>query len=157
MAYGRIYNVVIEAVAVTAIQDLFEVTNASTKVTVLRALEIGQSSDAKDTEDEQLYARIITGYTTSGSGGSSVTAIPRMIGMAAYAGSCERNNTTVANTGTAVVHRAFAFNVRAGYVWQPSEDEMIVLAPSERAVVHLPAAPADSLTISATLTIEEIG
>jgi hypothetical protein len=34
---------------------------------------------------------------------------------------------------------------------------MIVLAPSERAVVHLPAAPADSLTISATLTIEEIG
>jgi hypothetical protein len=156
MAYGRIYNCVIDAVAVTALQDLFEVVSASTKVTVIRALSIGQSSDAADAQDEQAYVRIVTGYTTSGNG-TSITPIPRMIGQAAFAGTAERNGTTVANTGTAVVHRSDAFNVRAGYVWQPSEDEFIILAPSERAVIHLPVNPADSLTVSATLTIEEIG
>jgi hypothetical protein len=157
MAYGRIYNVVMEAVAVTAIQDLFEVVSASTKVTALIGLEGGQTSDAGDAADEQLYVRIVTGYTTSGSGGSSVTPAPTMIGMPAFAGTCERNNTTVANTGTAVVHRAMPFNVRAGYVWQPGEENYIWLASSERGVVHLPAAPADSLTMSWTLTLLEIG
>ena len=154
---GRIYNVVIDAVAVSAIQDLFEVVAPSDAIVRIRALEIGQSSDAGDSQDELLRGRIITGYTVSGSGGSSATPQPKSLGDAAFGGTAEINNTTVANTGTASIHRAFTWNVRAGYVWIPSEEDMIIVSPSARAVVHLPAAPADAITLSATLTIEEIG
>lgn len=156
MAYGRIYNVIVTGVAATAAQDLFEVVSASTGVTILRALEIAQETEVGDAQDEMLRVQIITGYTTSGSGGSSATPTPKSLGMSAYGGTCEINNTTLANTGTAAIHKSSAFNVRAGYVWLPAEEDMIVVRPSERAVVRLAGTPTDSITFSATLTIEEI-
>lgn len=156
MAHGRIYNIAVSGVAATVAQDLFEVVSASTGVTILRALEIAQSTEAGDAADEMLQVQIITGYTTSGSGGSSATPVPRSLGMSAYGGTAEINNTTVATTGTAAIHRASAFNVRGGYVWLPAEEDMIVVRPSERAVVRLAGTPADSITFWATLTIEEI-
>ena len=156
MGHGRIYNVVVSQVAVSAAQDLFEVVAPATDVVIIRSLEIAQSSDAGDTEDEMIAVSIISGNTTSGSGGTSPTAVPLRLGDSAFGGTVEINNTTVATAGTAVTHRASAFNVRAGYVWMPDPDAMIILPPSARIVVRL-TAPADALTVSATLTFEEIG
>lgn len=156
MAYGRIYNVIVSNVSVSAAQDLFEVVAPSTDVVILRALEIAQSSDAGDTEDEMLGVSIITGHTTSGSGGSSATPVPLRLGDSAFGGTAEINNTTIASAGTAVTHRSSAFNVRAGYVWMPDEQSMVVVPPSATAVVRI-TAPADALSVYATLTIEEIG
>lgn len=153
--YGRIYRVSFAAVAVTAAQDLFEVTSASGKILAIHKCVVGQYSDFGDAQDELLSVQIITGYTTSGSGGNSFTALTRP-GDAACSATCEINNTTVANTGTAAVRVADAFNVRAGWLYEPAPEDRVLVASAERVVVRI-TAPADSLTMSGYLVFEEIG
>jgi hypothetical protein len=154
--YGRVYNVICGAVAMTVEQDLFEIVAPSTGNVVIRALEISQGTEVGDAQDEMLRMRIMTGATTSGSGGSSATPIPKALGNSAFGGTAEINNTTLAQDGTIVTHRDIYFPVRAGYVWNPAEDSRLVIRPSTRLVVRL-AAPGDSVTFSATLEIEELG
>lgn len=154
--YGRIYNVIAAPTSQTVAIDLFEIVAPSTGVVILRALRIGQTTEIGDAQDEQCRVRIITGYTTSGSGGSSATPTPKSLGMSAFGGTAEVHNTTLANTGTAATHLDDVWNLRGGYIWMPAEEDMIVLRPSERAVVTLPALT-DATTIGGTLTIEEIG
>lgn len=154
--YGRLYNVIVGVVAITAEQDLFELVMPSTAAGVLRSLEVAQTTEIADAQDEMLRLRIMSGFTTSGSGGSSATPIPKALGMSASGITAEINNTTVATSGTIVTHRDVSWNVRAGYIWMPPEEEMIVIAPSARLCVRI-SAPADSVTFSATATVEEIG
>lgn len=157
MARGRIYRIPFVDIAVTAVQDFFEVVSASTKVTVIKELHLYQSSDVGDAAEEMLRVAIKSGSTTSGSGGASVTPVPSNLGDAAFAGTAERNNTTQATSGTIVTHEAFAFNIRAGFVRIFTPEVEIVLAPSARATVELLAAPTDSLTMSGVLIVEELG
>jgi hypothetical protein len=154
---GRIYTIPMDAVAVTAVQDLFEIVSGSAAVTRLLAVYVGQSSDAGDAEDEQLRVQIIRAASTSGSGGASVTPAPLFAGDTAFTGTAERNNTTQATGGSPVTLLADTFNVRAGWVYRPTEREIITIAPSVRLAIALPAAPADSLTMSGYCVIEEIG
>jgi hypothetical protein len=153
---GRRYSVNFGAVAVTAAQDAFEVTNASTKVLVIHEIALEQVSDAGDAQAELLRVQAIKGFTTSGSGGSAQTPVPLETGHPAAAFSAEVNNTTLANTGTTVTLFDRGFNVQIGFFWQPTPECRIVLAPSERLVIRIPA-PADSLTMHGTMIVEEIG
>lgn len=154
---SRIYSAVMRGVAVSAIQDLFELVASSDSVVKLLAVYISQSSEEKDAEDEQLRLEFTLGYTSSGSGGSSVTPEALDGGDTAFAGTCEINNTTQASTGTARYMHAESFNVRAGYVYVPTPKCEIVLKPSERLVIELPVAPADEITMDGTIIFEEIG
>lgn len=155
---GRMYSVSFTAVAATAQQDLFEITPADDKPCIVHSLYLGQSSDAGDAQDEVLGLRIIRGFTTSGSGGSAATPRPLNPSDAAAGFAAEVNNTTVATTGTTNDLHADAFNVRAGYqmVWTP-ETRPMVSQGNTTLVVRLITTPADSLTISGTLYVEEIG
>lgn len=152
---GRMYTASFEAVAVTAIQDLFELNAPADAAVVLHSFEIGQTSDAADAEAEMLRCTISRAPTASGSGGTAATARPHNEGDAAFGGTVEVNNTTQA-TGTVVI-KPIPFNVQAGCIYQPTPEERIVISPSERLVVELPAAPADSLTMSGSITFEAIG
>ena len=68
----------------------------------------------------------------------------------------EVNNTTVANTGTAVTLHADTFNVRAGCrLWFPPENCPMASQANTTIVVRI-TAPADSLTMSGTLYVEEL-
>jgi hypothetical protein len=153
---GRQYSVIFSAVAVTAAQDLFEITPADDKPVRLRGLFVGQTSDAGDANDELLQVQIIRGYTTSGSGGSAPTPAPLSSIDTAAGFTAEVNNTTVANTGTAVTLHADTFNVRAGYqLWFPPENCPMASQANTTIVVRI-TAPADSLTMSGTLYVEEL-
>lgn len=154
---GQLYSAVFTGVAVTAQQDFFELNAASTKAVRIHRVVIGQSSDAGDAQAEVLAISFVRGYTTSGSGGSAPTPQKLATGLAAAASTVEVNNTTVANTGTASVLESDTFNAQVGYRYQPTPEERIELAPSERLVVRLGTTPADSLTMSGTLVFEEIG
>lgn len=156
MSNGRIYTVQFSAVAVTAAQDLFEINCASTKVTLIHEVHISQTSDVGDAAEEILLIKMISGYTTSGSGGSAPTAIPVSLGDAAFAGTVEVNNTTQANTGTAVTHCVWGWNVRIPLDVIFTPESRKVMAPSSRLVVTIPA-PADSLTMNGYMVIEELG
>lgn len=154
---GRIYTAQFTDVAVTAIQDLFEIVAPSTAVVVIHDLHISQRSDVGDAAEEILSIQLTSGHTTSGSGGSSYTPIKKEVGDAAFGGTVEVNNTTQAVSGTIVTHYSWQWNIRGPFdkVWTP--ETRPVLSPSRRACVELPVAPADSLTMSGSITFEEIG
>lgn len=152
---GRIYTASFGGVAVTAIQDLFEVNAPSDAVVIIHSITIGQSSDAGDSEAEMKRVQISRAPTASGSGGSTPTARPHNLGDAAFGGTVEANNTAQA-TGTVTIHED-TFNIRAGWAYRPTPEERIVMSPSERLVVELPVAPTDEITMSGSITFEEIG
>ena len=151
---GLMYSAVFEEVAVTAVQDLFEIVAASDAVVIIHGIWLSQSSDAGDSESEQLNVLIHRG-STSGSGGSTPTPRPLEVGFPAAGSTVEANNTTQSTEGNQIF--ADSFNVMAGWQWIPTPEMRPVLSPSGRLIVELQTAPADSLTMSGTLIFEEIG
>ena len=148
------YALIMDEIAVTAAQDLMEINAAADSVVIVHRVLITQSSDAGDAESEMLNV-IFQRASTSGSVGSTVTARPLSVGDSAYGGTVERNNTTQGTPGN-VVH-AENFNIQAGLDWHPTPEERIVISPSGRLVIELPTAPTDSLDVSMTVIVEEIG
>lgn len=155
MSAGRIYYAPIEAVSVSAAQDLWEILAHSSVAVRLRGVYIAQSSD---TDSEQLGITIsrVTGTPTSGSGGGSITPTPVRPGDTAAVSTVERNNTTQITGGTSVKLVNDSFNVLSGYTFAPPEIEMPVAAPGTRLVVAI-TAPADAITLNGYAVIEEIG
>ncbi len=153
---GRMYSVIFSAVAVSAAQDLFELTPADDKPVEIVGIELGQSSDSADAQDEQLQISIIRGFTASGSGGSSATPAPLSPADTAAGFAAEVNNTTVANTGTGVTLHTGCWNVRAGYInWFP-EGARPAAGQGNTTIVVRQTAPADAVTMSGTLWVREL-
>jgi hypothetical protein len=153
---GMMYAATFGAVAVTAAQDVFEIVAPADGCVVIHEIALEQASDAGDAEAELLRVQAIRGFTTSGSGGSSVTPAPLETGNPTAGATVEANNTTVATTGTTATLFDRAFNVQIGFFWQPTPECRVVLSPSQRLVIRIPA-PADSLTMHGTVIFEEIG
>ena len=158
MALGRVYTISENATAVTAAVDLLELLGSADSILRLRELHVTQSSDAGDSESEQLLVSIrrVTGAPTSGSGGSTPTPAPLNPGDAAFGGTTETVNTTQLSGGTNTVLSVEAFNVMAGLHYMPPEDSMPRFAGATRLLVELEAAPADSVTVSFYAVVEEI-
>lgn len=153
---GRTYTVQFENVAVTAAQDFFEITPADDKPVKIVGLFLSQSSDVADAAEEMLRVSIIRGHATSGSGGSAPTpAVLDPVDTAAGF-TAEVNNTTIASAGTGVTLHSESFNIRTGYAnWWPPEVCPRASQANTTIVVRLLAAPADSLSMSGTLYLEE--
>lgn len=153
-----IYAATFAAIAVTAAQDVFEITAPSTSRLVIREIRLGQYSDPGDAQAEMLSIQIIRGYTTTGSGGATITPtnLAPESGALAASSTVKRNNTTVAQDGTGVVLLSDAFNVMGGFRYYPVPDERIQVGVSQRLVVRI-TAPADSLTMNGTIVFEEVG
>jgi len=151
----RVYSATFEAVTVSAAQDFFELNAPATGACVLLSASIGQYSDPGDAEAEMLRMQIKRSTGTSGSGGSTVTARPHEVLLAVFPGTVDANNTTVATTTTVV--RAETWNAQVGWLYQPTPEERLTVAPSGRLVISLPAAPADALSMSGTMTFAFLG
>jgi len=154
---GRLYSVTIDNVAATTAVDFFELTPADDKPIVIHEIRIGQSTEFGDAMDEMLRVSIIRGYTASGTGGSTPTPAPLNFDDAAAGCISDTMNTTLANTGTAVILLADTFNVRSGWLYVPTPECRIRVGQGNTtAVVRLVAAPTDSVTFSATIIFEEL-
>ena len=151
---GRIYSASFEKVAVTAVQDLFELVAPADAVLLVHSLYLSQDTEEGDAEDEMLSILIHRG-TATGSGGTTVTASPLNVGDAAFGGTVEANNTTQSAEGTFL--HADAWSVRAGLqmVWTP--ETRPVVSPSGLLIVELQDAPADSITASGSIYFEALG
>lgn len=159
MAKGRVYTVSFANVGVAAAQDLFEVSPADDKPVEIIGLFINQNgvADVGDAAEELIRISIIRGHATGGSGGSAATGRPVKRTDAAAGFACEVNNTTVASAGTGVTIHEDAFNVRAGYMlWWPEGTEPDAAQGDTTIVVRVPA-PADSITLTGTLYVRELG
>jgi hypothetical protein len=153
---GRVYTVVFDAVAVSAAQDLFELTAADDKPIEILRLHLFQSSDVGDAASENLQLKIIRGNTTSGSGGTAPTPQPLGPHDTAAGFTAEVNNTTVASTGTAVTLFAGGWNVQAGCDIWFAEGERPRAGQGNTLIRVTQTAPADALTMSGTLWVREL-
>jgi hypothetical protein len=151
------YTAVFNNVAVAAIQDLFELVAPADSIVVLHDIHLSQNTDVGDAAEEVLRIELTSGHTTSGSGGSAVTPVPVQLQDSAFGGTCESNNTTQASAGTIVTHYVWNWNIRVGFDRIFTPETRPVIAPSRRMCLELPAAPADSVTMSGSITFEEIG
>lgn len=154
---GRFFTAVFNNVAVTAIQDLFALVAPATGIVVLHDIHFSQNTDVGDAAEEILRIELTSGHTTSGSGGAAVTPVNLDFGDPAFGGTCAANNTTQASAGTIVTHYVWNWNIRGPFDKIFTPETRPVLRPSRRMCVELPAAPADSITMSGSITFEEIG
>jgi len=151
---SRFYYATFQEQGVSELQDLFELNAPAAGIVVLHEVVLTQSSDAGDSESEQLNVLIHRG-STSGSGGSAVTPVKKESGDAAAASTVEVNNTSQSTEGDVI--RQESFNVMAGLqtMWTP--EMRPIISNSGRIVISLKTVPADLLTMSGTITFEEIG
>ena len=155
----RVGTAIFRAVAVTAVQDFFEISPASNKPCRLVRLKLSQYTDVGDAAEEILSYSIfrIPVTATSGSGGTTPT-VRATDATGAPGCAVEVNNTTVATTsGTLEELMADAFNIREG-LDLPFEPECRFQAVNATLlVVRLNVAPTDSLTMNGTIWVEEEG
>lgn len=153
-----IFTATFAAVAVTAAQDLFEVVAPADAEVAIRKVMIGQYTDFGDAAAEIISMTVIRGFTVSGSGGTSATPanVKGHVGALASTTTVEVNNTTVANTGTTETLIADAWNIAAGWFYDPPAEERITIKKGGRLVFRI-TAPADSLTVNGTIVFEELG
>ncbi len=161
MSNGRVYTASFKGTAVTAVQDLIEISAAAAKSTVIHGWILTQSTEIKDAEEEQLLLTTNRGVgaTTSGSGGAAVTAQPIVDGDAAYTGSVERNNTTqmAAGSGSLEELEVHAWNVRVPYQMIYTPEMRPFVSAGNRWTIELESTPTDSITMNLTVWLEELG
>lgn len=157
MTAGRIYTASFDGVAVTALQDLFELVAPADAVVEILELHLSQETEIADAQEEMLTILMKSGQTTSGSGGTAPTAVPLSLGDAAFGGTVEANNTTKASVGTIVTHKVWNWNVRVplDVIWTPETTK--ILSPSARLTIELDTVPGDSITMGGEITFKEIG
>lgn len=157
---GRIYYVNFDNQSVSAAVDLFEVLAGTGKAFILHRVTIGQSSDYGDSQAEGariLIRRATSGYT-SGSGGVTPTVGKAMSNDAAHGMTVEACNTTPAAVGSGTITTLVsdAFNLQQGWDWFPAPEHRITFLPGEALIVNLPNNPADAITTSGTVIVEEM-
>lgn len=158
---GRLYTAAFKSIAVTAVQDLFEITSPTDGVTVVHEWGLFQTTELGDLAEEQLLITTNRGtnLTTSGSGGATVTPPPISVGDPAYGGSVERNNTTIMAVGTGALTEleVFAWNIRVPFQKIYTPETRPIISPGFRWTLELESVPADSITMHGYVTFEEIG
>lgn len=152
-----VYTVQFNGVAVTAQQDFFELTASSTKPIVILALSLSQSTEVGDAQEEGLSILLKSGQTTSGTGGTAPTPVSTDSSGSAASFTAEVNNTTKASVGTIVTHAAWNWNVRVPFDVVFTPEQQLIMAASRRCTIELGTTPADSITVSGTIWVQEIG
>ena len=105
--------------------------------------------------EEGLSILIKQGATVAGSVGTAPTPIPRDVDDSAAAAVARANDTTIANTGTIVTTHAFVWNVRVPLQILFTPETRPYAKGGRRLVVGLATTPADSITMSGTITWSE--
>lgn len=153
---GAVYVAPFENIAVSAVQDLFELATATANSVRVRRLKL--STNATASEQLRLTMNRYTGAPTSGSGGGTATVQPLSKQSAASGVTVERNNTTRISGGTAEQLFAEFWNILTPYEWVAmDEKELIEVAGAEHFTVGLESAPAASKQISGWIEFEVMG
>ena len=154
---GRMYVGEFADVAVVAAQDLFSLLPAVDKPVKLHAVFLSQSTEVGDAAEESLTLKLQRGATTTGSGGSAVTAVPLIsVNDAADAATVRANDTTEASSGTIVDLHSESWNIRTPFIWLPPPEHRPMVENAEFFAVVLITVPVDSITMSGTLIYEEV-
>lgn len=149
---GRFYTVTLPETAITAAADLFEITAATDKPVRIWGWNISQDTDVGDAAEEVLQLQLKRGITP-GSGGASITPVSMDANGAAAGATC--TNRTTAHTGGSII-------IQHGWNIRTVEDHWFIpeaaptIGADDDPVVLWMSAPADSITVSGSLILEEL-
>lgn len=157
---GRMYQTMTAAVGVTTAIDLWEILAATAKPVRIHSWSLSQTTDVGDAQEEVLRINEVRGVgtVTSGSGGSSPTVHPLDDNDAAVGATVEANNTTrmAAGTGTLETLSERGWNIRIPMEVIYTPETRPRVNPGDRWTLGIVSAPNDSVTISTSITFEEI-
>ena len=150
---AHVYSITFNAIAVTAVQDLLTLEATSVSMLEILSARLGQTTDYGDAAAEGLRVRWVR-HTAVGSAGATVTPVNHSAGGEAATGTYRRNDTTQ-GAGSVVIMED-VWNIQAGWLYVPIPEERIWVPPSgtgnDVLSLTLPAAPADSVTMSGSIT-----
>jgi hypothetical protein len=153
----RVYVVAFEAVAVTAVQDLIQITGAVGKIVrPIRAWVKATDTTLPTGQMLSTRCRFLPATVTNGSGGTTPTIGKTDPGDAAASFTAMANNTTKATTsGTAVVVDESGDHIFSGY------DNTLVVRPpigtTEAFVFELLSTVSGTVHLSGGVLVEEMG
>ncbi len=157
---GQIYDGVFPSIAVTALQDFFEILAPADAIIVVHGWEIFQTSDTGDAEEEILELETVRGLgSTTGSGGATITPQPNMRGYAVSGAVVKRNNTTrmIAGGGSLEILEKFGWNNRIPLEKIYTPETRPIVSAGDFWTLSLPGNPNDELSVVGKVTYEEIG
>lgn len=137
--------------AITTTADLFHVTAAAENPVTLVAVDLYQTTEFGDAQEEDLSIALVRGVTGGGTGGTALTEVNYGDGGGAAATAAVLGlNTVVSTGGTVIAH--FGWNVRVPFLWCPIPELRPTMdAGQDPVAFRLLAAPADSITIGGTI------
>lgn len=149
-----LYTASQDAQAITTAVDLFFLTVATDVPVVLHWLEMGQTTDLGDAQEEVWRIGVYRGVT-GGGGGTSLTT--RAVFDRAPASSTTVNGQGVASTVGNLIH-TIQWNIRqAGPCWVPTPElRPHINTANDPIALRLLAAPNDSVTFGGTVCWEEL-
>ena len=156
---GNLYFVAVQDVDFTTTGDFFEIIPAASRPIVLHEAKITQSTEAGDSEAEMIKFALKRGLgSTSGSGGSSPTEVGLQSDAPAFAGATEAGNTTPASAGGGTLLTLWEIeeHIANGLHYLPAPEHRPVFKDDEVLVLSMESTPADSITFSGYLIVEEI-
>ncbi len=154
---GRRYWVDLPPTAVTTYgTDLLELKAAAGKPIKIISVNLHQTTDFGDAQDELLSVKWQRGNTSSGSSGTAITPRPNLEGDPAASFTAEAFNTTPASGGTAVTLPRHGWNVRAPLERPYTPEEQFQASEANYLCLRLESSPADSITIGGSVCVEEL-
>lgn len=155
---GRIYRIPMVRTSISAAVDLAEILTAATQMLWVHEIEVGQSTDVGDAQEEMLQLAWRVGNTTPGTGGNSgVVATPQMPGDPASGLTIGTFRTTKATGGTVLTNPIWDWPVRMRFEKIFTPEIQLLLPPSTRGCLELVVAPNDVIVLSGTITVEIVG
>ena len=155
MSGPYIYSAVIDALAFTTATDIFECTVTSDAPVLFHALELCQTTDLQDANEEVLRIGYYTGATAGSTGTALTETNYNRVDLPTLSLAVVANRGTPSSGGT--LRAVHGWNIRVPFekIWTP---EMRPRVDSGEDVVtfKLLSAPTDSITISGTLYWEEL-
>lgn len=156
---GRMYSMSFEGAAITNANgdyDYFEIDPAADKPVVIHAVYVSFYSETGDAAEEIIRWGIVRGNATSGSTPNNSNVRALSPADAAFSGTGEALNSTIASTGTPINLHADAFNVRIGLVYVPTPEMRPSSAGADLICVRQFSTVTDDANANGTIYFEEL-
>lgn len=155
---GRLYTTGFQGVSVTAVQDLINVIAGSSKIFGVHSVNIGQITQTT-VGNLRLRLRYLPVTVSNGTGGGAGVVKPYVPGDVAATVTSRINDasTQATSSGTAVDLWDDVFNPINGFLWVPPvPGRPYIIGLSGAFIVSLDTAPASAMTVSGSVTLEEL-
>jgi hypothetical protein len=141
--------------------SILQIVSSSSKVTILRAIRLEQSSDYGDAAAEGLRVQVNRGTVPGTPGGTTITPAPISPSDTAFNGTVrsrpDSGTGVLANLTSTTTLAEFGMNIQAGILDTPPEGWGIEIAPSAAIELKIVTDMTDSMDLEYTVDIEELG